>query len=87
MTTESFEQQKADVELTQPDMDRLRGSADELLGRLRDGYGVAKAGDAKRLLTKLKRQRDKLQHKIDKELETFQDEWSERLHQEDTSSR
>ncbi len=71
----TFKQLKADVELTQRELDRLRGSVDELLGRLRQDHKVTKVGDAKKLRSKLKRQRDALQKKMSRALQEFQSEW------------
>ena len=71
----TFRQLKADVESTQREMDRLRGSVDELLGRLRQDHKVTRVGDARKLRSKLKRQRDALQKKMSKALKEFQSEW------------
>lgn len=79
MVEKTFAELKREVETTQREMDRLRGSIDELSDQLKKEYDVRTLAEAKRLLSKLEKTRDRLQSKCGKQLEEFRHAWNGRM--------
>jgi len=79
---ERYQSLKSNVERLRRESDRAEGALEQLMARLKEEYGCKTLSDAKELAGKLENEAAEATRKFNKELEEFEEEWSEVLEKE-----
>jgi len=83
MKLEKFTKLKADAEQCQQEIDRAKGSLDQLLKRLKSEFGVSSIEAAKKLLAELEIKQAAAENKLDKALKKFEQRYQKLIEKEE----